>query len=255
MAIATAFTALNMSNWPFFDTASYPIVSATHIQEAGFGGQLVNYFGSFSFDGGMNLVGGTLTGVSQTQGTPRYSVTGLNHAATTVDFYIESANENLLFSYLFSGSDTFNGSNFADVLNGFGGNDTMNGKGGIDKLNGGAGNDTLIWGAGDTLNGAAGTDTLKVTVPTLDLTSAANPNNRLVSIEQVDLIAGNHTLKLNQTDVLAMSPTDQITILGGVGDTVNIMGMQAEGGSAPAGFTRYTIGSAVLIIDSDINVL
>ena len=28
-----------------------------------------------------------------------------------------------------------------------------------------------------------------------------------------------------------------------------------EGGSAPAGFTRYRIGAAVLIIDSDIDVI
>jgi Ca2+-binding RTX toxin-like protein len=165
------------------------------------------------------------------------------------------------------GNDTINGLDGNDNLLGDSGNDRLNGGGGADVLNGGAGtdniqgaggNDVMIWGAGDSFNGGVNIDTLKIASGNVDLTTAANPNSRLVSIEQIDLRSGAHTLKLNQSDVLDMTPTgqaNQIKILGDGSDTVNIAGGQVMGGAAPAGFTRYTIGSAVLLIDSDITVL
>jgi Ca2+-binding RTX toxin-like protein len=165
------------------------------------------------------------------------------------------------------GNDTINGLNGNDNLLGDSGNDKLNGGEGADVLNGGAGtdivqgaagNDIMIWGAGDTFNGGINIDTLKIVSGNVDLTTAANPNNRLVSIEQIDLRVGAHTLRLNQSDVLDMSPVgqaNQVKILGDSYDTVNIAGAQVMGGSAPEGFTRYTIGSAVLLIDSDIAVV
>jgi Ca2+-binding RTX toxin-like protein len=258
MAVATAFTAINMNNWTFFDTLSYPIAGSTHIQELGSGGAVVDYYGTnFTFSAGGDLTGGTLTRVTQTEGSIRYDVTGLSRSAVTVDNYIESANEGLLFGYLFAGNDTFNGSASADQLNGYNGNDTMDGKGGADRINGGAGNDTIVYGAGDISNGAAGTlDTLRVKVANLDLSNnTANPNTRLLNFEQVDLRTGDHTLKLAKADVLDMSSTSTLTVLGDAGDTVNFVGTQVAGGTAPAGFTRYTVGSAILIIDSDVVVM
>jgi Ca2+-binding RTX toxin-like protein len=256
MAVATAFTAINMNNWTFFTTADYPIATSTQIRETGSGGTVVDYYGvGFEFLG-EDLAGGTLTRVTQIAGPIGYNVTGLNHNAVQVDNLIESANESQLFAFLFSGNDTFNGSNFADTLRGNGGNDTMNGKGGADRIFGDGGNDTLVYGAGDLLNGGAGTlDTLKIATGNVNLSNnTTNPNSRLLNFEQVDLRSGAHLLTMNQADVLDMSSTSTIKILGDSLDTVTIAGNQVMGGSAPAGFIRYTIGSAILIIDENIVV-
>jgi Ca2+-binding RTX toxin-like protein len=153
------------------------------------------------------------------------------------------------------GNDNILGDSGNDKLNGGEGADVMNGGTGTDIVQGAAGNDIMIWGAGDTFNGGINMDTLKIVAGSVDLTNnTANPNSRLINIEQVDLRAGAHTLKLGQADVLAMSPTDQIKILGDGSDTVNIAGDQGTG-TVVGLYTRYTVGSAVLLIDSDINVL
>jgi Ca2+-binding RTX toxin-like protein len=152
------------------------------------------------------------------------------------------------------GNDVMTGGSGADTIRGGAGADNLNGGGGIDRIQGEAGNDKMTWGAGDFFDGGANTDTLRVGVASLNLTTAANSNNRLLNIEQIDLRAGAHTLTLNRSDVLAMSPTDTVKILGDGADTVDFVPIEAEGGRAPLGFTRYTINGAVLIIDSDINV-
>jgi Ca2+-binding RTX toxin-like protein len=217
----------------------------------------VDYYGNFVYTG-ESLSSGTVNQVTQSVAGFQYNVTGLNHNVVTVNSFIQEQNETGLFNFLFSGNDTFNGSGFADTLNGCGGNDTLNGKGGADHINGGAGNDVMIWGAGDFFNGGGGTDTLKIATGNVDLTSGANTNNKLVGTEQIDLRNGVHTLKLNASDVLDMSPQGQpnkVTILGDASDTVNIVGAQMISGEAPLGYTRYTYGSAVFIIDSDITVM
>ena len=198
----------------------------------------------------------TLSGTTTGGGT-QHTVTGLNQSIVSVfDFWLDG-NMQGMTAYLFSGNDTLNGSAFADTLNGFGGNDSINGKGSADRINGGAGNDTLVYGAGDSLNGGSGTaDSLRITVADVDLSNnTTNPNTRLRNFEQVKLAGGVQTLTLEQADVLDMSSTSTIKIFGDSGDTVNIAGEQVAGGDAPAGFTRYTVGSAILIIDSDINVM
>jgi hypothetical protein len=155
----------------------------------------------------------------------------------------------------FGGNDVMTGGSGADTMRGGAGADNLNGGGGVDRIHGEAGNDKMTWGAGDFFDGGTNTDTVKIGVASLNLTTAANSNDRLLNLEQIDLKAGAHTLTLNRSDVLAMSPTDQVKILGDSADTVNFKGAQVEGGAAPAGFTRYSIGTAVLIIDSDINVI
>ncbi len=257
MAVATATTAINMSNWKFFSTASYPIANSTHIQENGSGGAVVHYYGNgFTFSGGGDITGGTLTRVTQTAGSVLYNVTGLSHDAVQVDNLIEGANENTLFAYLFGGNDTFNGSSFADTLNGHGGKDTMNGRGGSDRINGGSGNDVLIWGAGDTFNGGSGTDTLKIVSGNVNLVALENPNNRLLNLEQIDLRPGNHLLKLNKSDVLDMSPTDQVKVFGDAGDTVDIASSFTEGATSGGGYTTYNLGGGVkLLIHESIDVM
>jgi serralysin len=149
------------------------------------------------------------------------------------------------------GKDNLSGGDGSDVLRGGAANDALNGNAGTDQIFGDGGNDTLFYSVGDTFNGGSGTDTVKVNSGNVDLTNIAD--SKFVSIEQWDLLKGAHTLKLTKSDVLSMSPTDQIKILGDAGDTVNIVGTQVEGATTN-GFTRYTIGSAVLLIDADINV-
>jgi Ca2+-binding RTX toxin-like protein len=154
------------------------------------------------------------------------------------------------------GNDNLTGGTGNDTIRGGTGKDLLNGGAGADRIFGDAGNDTLVYGAGDILNAGSGTlDTLRVTVATLNLSNnTANPNTRLLNFEQVDLRSGAHTLKLAKADVLDMSSTSTIKILGDASDTVDIVGAQVMGGAAPVGFTRYTIGSAILIIDSDVVV-
>jgi Ca2+-binding RTX toxin-like protein len=258
MAVATATTAINMSNWQFLGDTVYDAADGSHIVERDVvTGAVVTYSGEFTYTG-PSLTGGTLNQVTQSVAGFQYNVTGLNHNVLTVNSFIVEQNEAGLFNFLFSGNDTFNGSSFADTLNGCGGNDKLNGKGGADKINGGAGNDIMFWGAGDTFNGGAGTlDTLRISSGNVDLTAAANPNSKLVGTEQIDLRTGVHTLTLNQSDVLDMTPVgqaNQIKILGDGSDTVNIVGAQLTGGIV-GNYTRYTIGSAVLLIDSDITVM
>ena len=155
------------------------------------------------------------------------------------------------------GNDNLTGGTGNDTIRGGDGKDILNGSAGADRIFGDAGNDTLVYGAGDILNAGSGTlDTLRVTIATLNLSNnTANPNTRLLNFEQIDLRSGAHTLKIAKADVLDMSSTSTIKILGDSADTVDIVGVQVAGGTAPVGFDRYTIGSAILIIDEDINVL
>ena len=256
MAVVTAYTAINMSNWTFYETDTL-VIADTQITEYHTVGRTTYYYGSgFTGNESQGVTGGTLNAIHHFLGdVEQYRVTGLSHSAATVSSYLEVDDPGIL-PFLFSGKDTFVGSAGADRLNGYNGNDTMDGRGGPDRINGGAGNDTLVYGAGDTLNGSSGTlDTLKIKVANVDLSNnTANPNTRLLNFEQIDMRNGDHTLKLAKADVLDMSSTSTIKILGDSGDTVTIVGAQVEGGSAPAGFTRYTIGSAILIVDSDIHV-
>ena len=166
------------------------------------------------------------------------------------------------------GNDRLEGSDGNDVLDGgMGndnliagiGNDTMDGGAGTDTLTGGDGADLMVWGAGDVLNGGAGVDKVKIVDASVDLSNnTANPNTKLVSIEQFDLTDGDHTLKLSRLDVLAMSPTDSIRIFGDAGDTVEIVGAQSAGTPVTGGFLRYKIGAtgtATFTIDADITVI
>jgi hypothetical protein len=181
----------------------------------------------------------------------------------TFDSYLENDDGEGAYAYAFRHDDTFRGSRFADTIRGFGGNDVIRGEGGndfllgeagVDTLNGGAGNDTLVWGSSDAFMGGSGRDTLQVNGNTdVDLTQI--PNSRLTGMDRIDLRSGDHQLKLKTGDVLDMSVSGEIKILGDFSDTVNIDGNQSAGTDLGDGFTMYTIKGATLIVDSDILVL
>ena len=167
-----------------------------------------------------------------------------NFAGTSYNSFVE---------FLMRQGDSISGSAAGDTLAGFGGNDTINGKGGADKINGGAGNDAIIWGDGDTVNGAGGTDTLRLTAD-LDLVSLLN--TRIANIETINMVgSGNDTLTLGTGDVLALSSTtNTVTIKGDTDDVVNI-DTDLVTPTASGSFMRYQYGSAILLIESDVNVV
>ncbi len=140
----------------------------------------------------------------------------------------------------------------ADTLSGGGGNDTLDGKGGADTLKGLGGNDKLLWGTGDVkLDGGAGTDTIKLSVK-LNLTTL--DNSKFVSLEQINMAGGGgDVLTLNKSDVLDMSSTDILKVLGDTGDVVNAVGFVQ--GADSGSFHRYTNGVAVLLVETDVNVV
>lgn len=274
MANATAVVAVNMNNWQFYETTGLTVMSTQITETHGNDMRTTLYVGTgFSGSETSGILGGTLQEIYHyLNGAQQWYVTGLMARDVTVVADYQNRESPAVLSYLFAGNDTFNGSAFADGVNGYNGSDRINGNGGNDTISGGAGNDilnggagtdrllggdgndTLVWGgAGDLYNGGAGTDMLRITPASLDLTFVSN--TRLVNLEQIDLRSGAHTLTLNESDVLAMSPTDAIRILGDAMDTVNIAGMQSGPSDLGNGYFRYTIGSATLDIDSDITVI
>jgi hypothetical protein len=160
------------------------------------------------------------------------------------------------------GDDTLIGNVAANQLTGNDGNDRLTGNGGADvlsggagkdRLNGGAGNDTMFWTAGDRYDGGDGHDALRLSTGGLYLTRVDQPH--ILNVETISMKgAGDNVLALTARDVLDLSSsTDTLRVLGEAGDRVNIVGEFNEGATSGA-FTTYTIGSARLLVDKDIDV-
>lgn len=156
-----------------------------------------------------------------------------------------------------TGSVGLTGTSEENILVGNGGNNVLDGGAGDDTLKGAGGNDTLVWDPADSeIRGGSGTDALKVTGfrVSLDLTVVAN--TLVTDVEVISLTGGgNNTLTLDVQDILDISSTtDTLKVLGGPGDTVNIVGAFNTGATSGR-FTQYTVGAATLLIDSDIIVM
>jgi serralysin len=152
------------------------------------------------------------------------------------------------------GNDNLDGGAGSDSLLGGDGKDTLDGKADADELFGGGSKDKLVWDAADTkVDGGDGIDTLRVTSGDIDLT--AIDDAIIVNIEQIDLAvdAAANTLTLAESDILAMSPISTLTVLGDVGDTVIAGGFTV--GALLDGFQTYTKGTAILIVDIEVNVV
>jgi serralysin len=156
------------------------------------------------------------------------------------------------------GADWLLGGDGDDGLDGGTGEDTLDGGSGADTLEGGAGHDTLlgrngqdmlVWDPDDVLvSGGGGTDTLLV-MADLDLTAIAD--NILLKIEQIDLSAAvANLMTLAEQDILDLFG-GTLTILGDATDTVDIVDAFTPGAEAD-GFRTYTVGTATLLIDTDI---
>ena len=164
------------------------------------------------------------------------------------------------------GDDTILGYGGNDVLEGRAGNDTLygdgydtlKGQGGSDTIIGEAGDDILFWDAGDAvMDGGTGTDTLRVAGGDVDLTTFTGT---ITGIEKVDLFdqPSGEGLILTAQDVLDISDTDTITVLGKNNDTVDAGTGWTDGGLDGSGNQIYTqmVGAqlATLLLDPDIAV-
>jgi Ca2+-binding RTX toxin-like protein len=140
----------------------------------------------------------------------------------------------------------------SDTLEGGSGNDTLDGGAGTDRLIGGTGSDVLVWGAGDRLDGGGGGDTLSLGRGDLDLRAVSQ--FLIVNVEKADLRGdGRNVLTLTQRDVLDMSSTDAVEVLGDKGDRVVADGFARAGKSGA--LVRYQSGLATLLVESDVAVV
>ena len=187
----------------------------------------------------------------------------INSVLASATYSLASQNTASLHNLTLTGTDDINGTGngFDNAITGNSGSnelsgglglDTLDGGDGTDTLLGGDGNDRLVWDADDaSLDGGADTDTLRIVAGDLDLTEVDDA--KIVSVEQIDLSAGGeNTLTLAESDVLAMSSSG-LKIFGDGEDTVAIDG-DFTPGDVTNGFRAYTVGTATLLIDTDITV-
>ena len=152
-----------------------------------------------------------------------------------------------------AGNDTLTGGAGSDVLYGGNDDDTLDGGVGNDDLYGEAGDDILVWDANNSkMDGGAGSDTLRVDSGDVDLAAFGGT---IEGLERIDMEAdaGANSLSLTLTDVLDISDTDVLTVLGDAGDSVDAGTGWTDGGIAGA-YHVYTQGSATLNLDTDLSV-
>ena len=157
-----------------------------------------------------------------------------------------------------AGTDTLTGTTRADQIIGGLGNDTIIGNGGIDVLRGGAGDDVLT--INDTnfavIDGGLGIDTLRLDSPmTLDLTDI--PNNRLDSIEIIDLNGMGSTLILATDDILNIVGRGNTLQIDGDSTNTLRIAVPFRGSGIPQEETGYRVyqATASLGLDDSVNLL
>jgi hypothetical protein len=120
------------------------------------------------------------------------------------------------------------------------------------------GDDSLVWDINDAMiDGGAGTDTLLVQGGDVDFTVFGGT---ILGIESIDLEAdaGANAVTLSAQDVLDLSSSDTLAILGDGGDSVDAGSGWTDGGFDGSGNHIYTqmVGSALatLLVDPDMTV-
>jgi hypothetical protein len=159
-----------------------------------------------------------------------------------------------------TGDDLLIGTAAADVVVAGQGNDTLIGNGGSDILYAGAGDDAIAISDlnFNRIKGSSGIDTLHVDGSGIFFDLSAIANNRITGVEQIDLNdSGSNTLAFNKLDVLALSDTNQLVILGNTSDVVVSLGQgwQESGTQTLNGnlYNEYAVGGVSLLVDSDIS--
>jgi len=159
-----------------------------------------------------------------------------------------------------TGDDLLTGTGAEDVIVAGQGNDTLIGNGGSDILYAGAGNDAIAISDlnFNRIKGGSGIDTLRVDGSGMFFDLRVIANNRITGIEQIDLNdSGSNALAFNKLDVLALSDTNQLVILGNTSDVVVSLGQgwQENGTQTLDGnlYNEYAVGGSSLLVDSDIS--
>jgi hypothetical protein len=150
------------------------------------------------------------------------------------------------------GSSQIDGRGGRDTLKGGDGSDTVNGGSGADNVHGGAGNDVLfIDGADWHVDGDGGTDTLAFTPRYIDLTLM--PASRIEEFEVIDLSYARHENHLTVTKATLKRlsfDSDNVEVILGDGDTIEIKGRYTDLGENAEGVHRYAMGRVRLSVRS-----
>ena len=186
-------------------------------------------------------------------------VFGAKRMAIAYDVTIENAVGSTGADELYgNGADNeLRGGRDGDALFGRRGDDTLRGGAGADRLDGQGGDDILFFRPVDArLDGGGGFDTLMLTGG-LDLRLARlMADMEVANIECLDMRDGSdNLLTLNARAVLDISSTtDTLRVLGDAGDTVAIRGDYEDLG-ASGSFHSYRVGTATLLVDSDVTII
>lgn len=218
-------------------------------------GQLngTNGFTLYDFDAhdgsdGNGIVSGNVSPAGDVNGDGFSDVLVSARFADGVGNTKENAGESyLIFGKNFTGStikqgtrddDIVTGTTAADRLIGGTGNDLLIGNGGADVLYGGEGDDVLAITSTDfsRIDGGGGSDTLRLDGSGLMLNLTTLSDNRLTSIETIDLRgSGTNTLILNALDVLniggssSLVPANTLAVRRDFDDTVTLGGEWIQG--------------------------
>jgi VCBS repeat-containing protein len=156
-----------------------------------------------------------------------------------------------------TGADALIGTSATDTFAAAQGNDTMIGGGGADVFRGGVGDDRIAVADASfgRIDGGSGSDTLALTGSGMTLDLGALDANAVRGIEVIDLTgSGSQTLDLDTLALLNLSDTSNtLRVMGGAGDAISADGLWADGGSS-GGFTQFTRGAAVLLVQDGIDV-
>ena len=154
-----------------------------------------------------------------------------------------------------TGNDDLRGNQGADRLDGGSGDDRLDGGPGEDLIDADRGNDIVIWDPTDAeVLGGAGIDSLRVSEGDLDLSALGGS---ITGIEVVDMSSGQEpsTTTLAASDVLDLSDTDDLTVLGDANDSLDAGAGWTDGGVADGlqVFTQDVGGTlATLLVDPDV---
>ena len=221
------------------------------------GVEVISWASSYGVDGGNSLVRvAAAGGDSLIGGTREDTLFGsagddLLQGGSNEDLLLGHAGDDLLFGG--SQNDLLLGGDGRDALDGGAGNDLLDGGNGADILFGGAGNDRLIWDFNDSLiDGGSGNDTLQIDADGLDL-SAFGAALRSIEVLDFEADAADNWLRLDAADVLGLSGSGTLTVLGGLGDAVDAGRGWTDGGLV-GGFQIFTQAGATLRLDVDLAV-
>ncbi len=199
--------------------------------------------------GGDNIDGGSGTDTASYEGSG---------SAVTIDLDASTASGGDAAGDTLTSIENFIGSSNNDTLTGDGSSNVIDGGAGSDSVYGLGGDDIIVWDAANAvIDGGSGSDTLQVDSGDVDLTTFAGT---IQGIENIDLEAdaGPNSLTLTVQDVLDISDTDTLTIVGTSVDSVNAGTSWTDGGFDGGGNHIYTqmVGAslATLVVDPDVAV-